>query len=114
MSNFLTADADERHYGEVELDDDGNCYIEMRFRDETAKLISGPPVPEGSCMCMRVYLASVKKPVINRDTDLLNPEGNATHTTLKFMLPYTKSSRYGMNMTASADDHARERTTALT
>ena len=63
----------------IDIDEDGNAYVEMLAPDECHKLIYDQPVPPGYCCRLRVYVAGQKKAVIERDTDLLTPEEFTKH-----------------------------------
>ena len=57
-----------------EIDDQGNYFVEMLFSDSAAKLILDCPPPDGYCARLRVYVANLKKAVVDRDTDLLTSD----------------------------------------
>ena len=73
--HYLAAGADIEQMGQPEVEDNSsNTYVEILFPGETAKLILDSPPPNGTCARLRVYVAGVKRVVIERDADLLTAD----------------------------------------
>ena len=65
-------DPEQFGYGEPDVDENGNPYVDIYFEAEAAKPITGAAVPAGHSARLRMYTkADQKKAVIERDTDNL-------------------------------------------
>ena len=58
----------------IDRDPEGHAYVEMLCPGEAARLVSDENCQAPDCVRLRSYVASSKKTVIDRDTDLLTPE----------------------------------------
>ena len=64
----------------VDVDEEGNPYVDMEFPEESAKLIVDEMPPPGHIAKLRVYLNQpVKRAVVETDTELLSPDEFITH-----------------------------------
>ena len=78
--HYHAAGADPEGLGQdLDMDEQGNKYVEILCPSDAAKLLVDEPVPEGHCASLRFYLSNCKKAVIDRDTDALTPEEYRTH-----------------------------------
>ena len=108
--NFLSTGVDPEQfgYGEPDVDENGNPYVDMYFEAEAAKLIIGAAVPAGHSARLRMYTkADQKKAVIERDTDNLTSE-EMENISRKLKRPYMKDSKYGSSTHVLRDDPVKE------